>query len=158
MALKLLETPHAPAMTAVSLDGIYPARSALPSKFKALAHEVELVWFQPCGIDLPWLRECFPWGSGSPSLLAHAITSRTPLWQPDDCTFAATFAANGHPCREFRCSQRSLDAYSELAASGDGTCPREAVLPLSIAIGKPATAAHLQILRNVIGIQGPLHP
>jgi hypothetical protein len=149
-------------MQLVSLDHIRPARSALPAAATVLAHEAELVWLQPCGIDLPWLRECFPFGNGSgadgwaPANWAHAKTFRKPLWYPDDYTFAVTFAVNGHPCREFRCSQRSLDAYAAAAASGDGTCPLEAVIPSSIAIGKPSTAAHLEIMRNVIGLQGPL--
>lgn len=118
------------------------ARSARPRYALALAAEVELVWLKPEGLELPWIRECFPHGTGGPGATwepghwPHASTFRPALWQPSEHTYAVTLAANGHPCREFLCSQRSLDAYAKL-----DTLPIEAVLPGSIAIGKPATAA-----------------
>jgi hypothetical protein len=123
------------------------ARSARPRYAPVLAAEVELIWLKPEGLELPWIRECFPHGAGrssgiwEPGQWPHASTFRPPLWTPSEHTYAVTLAANGHPCREFLCSQRSLDAYAKLAAEGSPGLPIEAVLPLSIAIGKPAVAA-----------------
>jgi hypothetical protein len=118
------------------------ARSARPRYAAVLAAEVELIWFKPEGLELPWIRECFPHGAARSHGIwesghwPHASTFRKPLWTPSVHTYAVTLAANGHVCREFLCSQRSLDAYAKL-----DVLPIEAVLPGSIAVGKPATAA-----------------
>jgi hypothetical protein len=123
------------------------ARSARPRYAAVLAAEVELVWLKPEGLKLPWIRECFPHGTGGPSAIwepghwPHASTFKKPLWQPSEHTYAVTLAANGHVCREFCCSQRSLDAYAKLFAEGSPGLPIEAVLPGSIAVGRSATAA-----------------
>ena len=124
-----------------------PSRSAHSRYAALLAAEVELLWLKPEGQQLPWIRECFPHGAGGPSAQwepahwPHASTFKPPLWQPDEHTYAVTLSANGHTCREFRCSQRSLDAYAALAAIGGPGVPLEAVLPGSIALGVPAEPA-----------------
>ena len=118
------------------------ARSARTRYAAVLAAEVELIWLKPEGMELPWVRESFPHGTGGPSTSwepahwPHAFTFRPPLWTPSEHTYAVTMAANGHPCREFLCSQRSLDAYATLAV-----LPIEAVIPSSIAVGKPSVPA-----------------
>lgn len=104
-----------------------PAPSAEPGNAAALASEAEFVHSGLLPFA-PWVRELFP-------------TDRQ-HWKPDDCTWAHTVNTDGLVVREFRVSQRSLDAYRDLAARGSGTCPLEAVLPCSIAIRQPAIAAH----------------
>lgn len=111
---------------------IHPPRSAQPRHAARLAAEMDLVWLQPLD-RFPWLREVF-----------HSPMA---LWEIDGATVAFTVDAAGRACREFRCSERSVAAYADLAASGAGTCPLEAVLPASVAIGEPAQAAHGAVLR-----------
>lgn len=103
-----------------------------PENAARLASEAQLIWVNPQAQSAPWLRELFP----------------IPYdWSPDEHTWAFTTDAAGNVVREFRCSQRSLDAYSRCVIEGESygpppSCPVEAVLPCSIAPARPAIAAH----------------
>jgi hypothetical protein len=114
-----------------------PAESADPKHAPLLATEATVTWHHATAQSAPWLRELFP--------------SDRQRWQPDLHTWAYTTDASGLVVREFRCSQRSFDAYADLVLNFDGSygpppsCPLEAVLPCSICPGKPAIAAHVAV-------------
>jgi hypothetical protein len=47
------------------------------------------------------------------------------------------------------CRVDDLAAYGQLLAQHRGTCPMEAVDPLTIEPGQPATPAHLKLLASI---------
>lgn len=101
-----------------------PARSARPDFADRLAREVELRWLDPAGLHLPWLRE----------------RERGPV---GTAAYAVTLDCRGRVVRGFTARAADLAAYGR----GAGTCPREGVLPRSIAVGRPAQAAYPTLVR-----------
>ena len=97
---------------------------------QALASEVRLIWRDPRAFHLPWLRERFlidPTRSWPRSIRARTVDRR------------------GRTIRVFTARDDDLEAYARLIERRKGTCPCEAVDPLTIAVGQPAVPAHLKL-------------
>ncbi len=100
-----------------------------------LATEVAVRWLDPNGRHLPWLRERF---------MSSDVCIRRgprPRW-----VRAITVNRRGRAIRTFTAMDDDLEAYSRLMEQGRGTCPWEAVDPLTIAPAQPAIAAHPGLL------------
>lgn len=95
---------------------------------KRLASEVRVVWLDPAGRHLPWLRESF--------------ARRRPT---GDAVRAVTLDDSGRVVRVFSVRTDALAAYAKGFAEGLLTCPIEGVLPRSIVAGRPAEPAHRQL-------------
>lgn len=98
---------------------------ARPPQLERLQAEVELIWLDPHGLQLEWVRELF--------------TNRRPIGPH---VRAVTLDSRGRCCRAFLARDCDLAAYRSLQATGNGTCPIEGVHPPSIAPGAPALPAH----------------
>ncbi|MEB3276945.1 MAG: hypothetical protein VKM92_08265 [Cyanobacteriota bacterium] len=98
---------------------------ARPHQLERLQAETEVLWLDPAGLELEWLRESF-----------MGRRPRGPHVR------AITVDAAGRIVRAFCASDRDLAAYRRLRASGHGSCPIEAVWPASIKPGEPALPAH----------------
>lgn len=106
---------------------IHPSRSM--KRRADLAAEVELQWLDPQGLSMAWLRESFPYECPEGSHVR-----------------ALTLNRQGRVVRAFTASDAAIAAYGEGLREGITTCPLEAVVPWTIAVGEPALPAHALLL------------
>ena len=108
-----------------------------------LASEVQVRWLDPHAQHLPWLREKF---------LDPYPPRRRPRGRE---VRAVTLDKRGRTVRTFTARDDDLAAYGQLLSQQRGTCPMEAVDPLTIKPGQPATPAHLKLLASIGGRLAP---
>lgn len=102
-----------------------------------LTTEEQVRWLDPHAHHLPWLREKF---------LDPLPPRRRPRGRE---VRAVTSEKRGRTVRVFTARVDDLAAYGQLLAQHRGTCPMEAVDPLTIEPGQPATPAHLKLLASI---------
>jgi len=110
-------------------------------QLERLRAEAQLIWLDPHGIELEWVREVF--------------TNRRPHGAH---VRAVTLDSRGRCCRAFLARDCDLAAYRRLRAGGHGTCPVEGVHPGSIRPGEPALPAHAWLAAAPLSTFTPANP
>lgn len=123
-----------------------PSQEAVAERWyeaELLASEVEVRWLDPHGQHLPWARERF---------LDPIPPRRRPRGRE---VRAVTLDKRGRTVRCYIARDDDLAAYGQLLAQHRGTCPMEAVDPLTIKPGQPALPAHPKLLASIGGRLAP---